>query len=145
MIFPDSSFTSVLKKFRPNSELLESSSNTIDDHMMDNNDTIDPIITDPVRTSNANNTVTLTPTQHQNEPLPKRTTQLHTIPKYLNEYTYTLPSLQPTSTPDIISHSNINHSISLTSFSPKSQQLMKYISHDIEPSSDEEAFLDPLW
>ena len=84
------------------------------------------------------------PTETQNEPVLRRSTRTHTVPKYLSEYAYKLPSSHSCfsiPTPHT-SHHNSNH-ISLTSFCPDSQQLMQHISHDIEPFSYEEASLDP--
>lgn len=86
------------------------------------------------------------PTETQNEPVLRRSTRTHTVPKYLSEYAYKLPSSHSclSTHTSHTSYHNSNH-ISLTSFCLDSQQLMQQISHDIEPFSYEEASLDPAW
>ncbi|KAH0705843.1 hypothetical protein KY289_010919 [Solanum tuberosum] len=77
--------------------------------------------------------------QHHNL---RRSTRSHTIPAYLKEYQYSLPSSEVSTSSSLLSH-HFTHHTSLTSFCPDNQHMVNNISHDTEPSLYEEAVADP--
>lgn len=82
--------------------------------------------------------------QHQHRNL-RRLKRSHTIPTYVKEYKYSLPSLQSQNSSPSSHYACNNNHMSLTSFNQDSQQLVKSISHDIKSCSNEEAVIDPAW
>lgn len=88
------------------------------------------------------------PQPHISQPQaePRRLSRTHATPTYLKEYSYSLPNLQPSSSSVSASTNIATHtSLSLTSFSLDSQQLIRNISLECESSSYEEAILNPAW
>ncbi|XP_019225588.1 PREDICTED: uncharacterized protein LOC109207161 [Nicotiana attenuata] len=82
-----------------------------------------------------------------------RSGRTHTTPAHLKDYVYSLPTLQfqntepepHTSTTSFNAICNNNHHVSFNVLQLESQQLIRNISHDCEPSSYEEAVMNPAW
>jgi len=147
---PNSSFATILKQLTTNSNVLNSVNspfnkvNVLDDDTINNvTDTALPLPYNNTSSPPCDPGVTDLPNtithqdQHHNL---RRSTRSHTIPAYLKEYQYSLPSSEASTSSSLTSHHT-----SLTSFSPDSQHLVNNISHDTEPSSYEEAVADPAW
>lgn len=85
-------------------------------------------------------------------PLPSlgRTTRSIHPPSYLKDYNCTLPKLNssistPNSQHSLTSIISDHNHVCFTTLCSNSQQLIKAISHDCEPSCYEEAILNPAW
>ncbi|XP_015165125.1 uncharacterized protein [Solanum tuberosum] len=114
--FPDSSFNSVLRCLDVNSKLSNCTNSTLNNaHDLNENNSI--TVTD--NTINANLphietsvnetipsdspeisphiTISTTSSSQQQPHAPRRSSRTHSVPKYLNEYNYNLPNLQPQS------------------------------------------------
>ena len=162
-----SNFNSVLQCLVPYSNKLpcmSSKTNTfIDDEMLDDH-TLDEVTCDQVSMpENTPTTESTTPPTGLNIPVttptgpnvsvltPRRTNRSCHPPSYLKDYNYSLPKLHSTSPINNIADSqqsltslttHPNH-MCFSTLCCESQHLIHNVSHDIEPTSYEEASLNP--
>ena len=145
---------------------MSSKTNTfIDDEMLSQH-TLDEVTYDQVSIpENIPVTESTTPSTEPNIPVtaptgpnasvltPRRTTRSCHPPNYLKDYSYSLPKLHSSSPINNVTDSQhsltsfTNHPdhICFSTLCSESQQLIHNVSHDIEPTSYEEASLNPAW
>ncbi|KAH0641841.1 hypothetical protein KY289_032815 [Solanum tuberosum] len=122
--------------------------------LSDTNPTLPPDPSSPPHHPSHSNTST-TPLQQVHHPdiTTRKSHRTHKLPTYLSDYVHSIPVSQPTdnhtSTPTtpttLTAYFSLNHHISPAELDPNSQVFALNIAHDCEPSSYEEAALDPAW
>uniref|UniRef100_M1DD39 Reverse transcriptase Ty1/copia-type domain-containing protein n=1 Tax=Solanum tuberosum TaxID=4113 RepID=M1DD39_SOLTU len=98
----------------------------------------------PVTSSSVESTSLTHPSSNSPEvaPVPRKSTRVHKTPSYLNDYIHLAP--KPTSLSFCTSFAHNSH-ITPEDLTSSSQSFVMNISHECEPSSYEEAAMNPTW
>ena len=100
--------------------------------------------TSPITSSSAETTSLTQPfSEHpKTAPVLRKSTRVHTTPSYLKDYIHLKPKTTSLSLCTFFTH---NSHIAPEELTPSSQSFVMNISHECEPSSYEEAAMNPAW
>lgn len=82
---------------------------------------------------------------------PRRSTRCHKPPTHMNDYVHSIPQLKPSvpqtsnTTPSLQALFSNHHHLAHSALIPASQDIVRNVCIDREPTSYEEAVIDPAW